>query len=443
MAYETAGYLILTLTMQTAPAPPAGTHVYQPTELNREVRLHLEAGFARVWVQGEISNLARPASGHLYFSLKDDQAQIRCALFRGNVRGPVRPANGQQVIAAGRISLFEPRGDYQLIVDHLLDAGAGALQQAFEALKKKLDAEGLFAPERKRALPAFPRRIVLVTSPSGAAVRDILHVLGRRWPLARIRIYPTLVQGSDAPPAIVRALEAAGRHAFGELVIVARGGGSLEDLWAFNTEPVARAVAACPVPVISAVGHETDFTIADFVADVRAPTPSAAAELAVPDAREQRTRLDQLERRLGRHTGDRLDRRVQLLDHLERRLRSQHPQRRLHDFAQRLDRAQQRLWRATPARIEHHHGNLLQLHRRLRQNARHRIEQSQLRLTGLARALDSVSPLAVLGRGYAVIRGADGRALADADAFRPGLDINVLMHEFELDARVTSAPRPR
>lgn len=424
-------------------SPPPGTHVYQPAELNREVRTHLEAGFPRVWVQGEISNLATPASGHVYFSLKDDRAQIRCALFKGNARGAMRPANGQQVIAAGRISLFEPRGDYQLIVDHLLDAGAGALQQAFEALKKKLDAEGLFAAERKRSLPAFPERIALVTSPSGAAVRDLVHVLGRRWPLARVRIYPTLVQGADAPPAIVRALEAAGRNGYAQTVIVARGGGSLEDLWAFNEESVARAIAACPVPVISAVGHETDFTIADFVADVRAPTPSAAAELAVPDIDEQGARVEQLVRRLRRNAGQGLDRRTQLLDHLDRRLGARHPQRRLNEAADKIETASRRMHAFMKSRIGREQERLDRLHIRLRGSGTNRVEGARLRLAGLARALDGVSPLAVLGRGYAVVRDAEGHALTQAADYEPGLDINLLLQGFEVDARVVTEPKAR
>jgi exodeoxyribonuclease VII large subunit len=259
-------------------------HVYSPSELNREVRLHLEMGFPRILVEAEISNLSRAGSGHCYFTLKDDKAQIRCALFRSAaVRQDVRLENGMQVLARGRISLYEPRGDFQLILESVQDAGEGALQRQFEALKRKLQVEGLFDAAHKQALPPYPGRIGLVTSPRGAAVRDILHVLDRRWPLARVRLYPVLVQGSGAAVEIRAAIEAANRHRWAELLIVGRGGGSLEDLLAFNDEALARAVFASAIPVISAVGHETDLSICDFVADLRAPTPSAAAELATPD----------------------------------------------------------------------------------------------------------------------------------------------------------------
>src|SRR6056297_2038274 len=251
-------------------APGPETRVYQPVELNREVRVHLEAGFPRLWIAGEISNLARPASGHWYFTRKDERAQIRCALFRGqreNVVGD--PQSGDQVLVRGRISLYEPRGDYQLIADALLPAGSGQLQQAFEALKRKLEAEGLFAQELKRALPPHPRTIAVVTSASGAAVRDILTTLARRWPMARVALNASPVQGEQAVPGLIKALDRIDADGSADVVILARGGGSIEDLWAFNDETLARTIAELPVPVVSGVGHETDFTIADFVADVR------------------------------------------------------------------------------------------------------------------------------------------------------------------------------
>ncbi|NNK32485.1 MAG: exodeoxyribonuclease VII large subunit, partial [Xanthomonadales bacterium] len=259
-------------------------HVYTPSELNREIKLHLEAGFPRLLIEAEVSNLARPASGHLYFSLKDERAQVRCAMFRSAaMRSAVQVENGLKVLAAGRISLYEPRGEYQFIVERLQEAGEGALQRRFEELKKRLESEGLFDPARKKPLPPYPARIGLVTSRSGAALRDLLHVLGRRWPVAAIRLHPVAVQGADAPSELRRAIEAANRHGWAEILIVGRGGGSLEDLAAFNEESVARAVHDSTIPVVSAVGHETDFSICDFVADLRAPTPSAAAELATPD----------------------------------------------------------------------------------------------------------------------------------------------------------------
>ena len=242
-------------------------HIYTPTELNREAKLHLEAGFSRIWLEAEVSNLSRPASGHLYFSLKDNRSQIRCALFKGAaMKQPVQPENGHKVLVSGRITLYEPRGDYQMIVDSLQHAGEGLLQQQFEALKRKLEKEGLFDPGKKHPLPAYPSQIALITSPSGSVVRDMLHVLKRRWPLARVRLYPVSVQGAESPPALVRAIQAANQHQWADVILLGRGGGSLEDLWAFNDEQVARSIAASDIPIVSAVGHETDFSISDFVA---------------------------------------------------------------------------------------------------------------------------------------------------------------------------------
>lgn len=447
--------------------PPAGTHVYTPTELNGEVRLHIEAGFPQVWLSGEISNLSRPASGHMYFSLKDDRAQVRCALFRGKLRAAsVQPENGLAVIAAGRLSLFEPRGDYQLIVDRLIEAGAGALQQAFEALKKKLEAEGLFAAERKRPLPPMPARLGVLTSPSGAAVRDIVHVIRRRWPLTDIRIYATPVQGDEAAPGVIRALRAAARHGWAETLIIARGGGSLEDLWPFNDETLARTIAESPVPVISAVGHETDFSIADFVADVRAPTPSAAAELAVPDRRPYTERLRRCATTLERQATRRLDTAAQTLDHLQRRLNGRHPRRRLDDHARRLEELRGRLARHMRAtlvrqtrRLEQAAGRLGQqspdrrvsragrelesLNARLERAARNGLEQRGQRLTGAARALEAVNPLAVLGRGYALVIDETGRAVTERESFTRDRDLKLLMHEFSVPVRVTGPTRER
>ncbi|MGH8149425.1 MAG: exodeoxyribonuclease VII large subunit, partial [Steroidobacteraceae bacterium] len=265
-------------------APHSDRVVYTVTRLNREVRTLLERQLAVLWVEGELSNFSQPASGHWYFSLKDRDAQVRCAMFRQrNAAVGFTPKVGQQVLARGRVSLYEPRGDFQLIVEHLEEAGVGALQREFERLKAKLAAEGLFAAELKRGLPRFPVRIAVVTSPSGAAVRDVLHILRRRFPPAAVLVYPTAVQGPAAAPAIVETLALASQRAECDVLILARGGGSLEDLWAFNDERVARAIRASSIPVITGIGHEIDFTIADFAADVRAPTPSGAAELVTPD----------------------------------------------------------------------------------------------------------------------------------------------------------------
>src|SRR5579864_6717673 len=267
-----------------AGAPPR--EVYSVSRLNREVRTLLERGLGTVWVAGELSNFSQPASGHWYFSVKDRNAQLRCAMYRSkNGFVGFTPRAGMQVLLRGRISLYEAKGECQLIVEHLEEAGVGALKREFERLKVKLSAEGLFALERKRSLPRFPARIGVVTSPSGAALRDILHILARRFPPAAVLIYPTPVQGAAAVPSIVATLQLASARAECDVLLLARGGGSLEDLWCFNDERVARAIHASAIPVVSGVGHEVDFTIADFVADARAPTPSAAAELAVPDGR--------------------------------------------------------------------------------------------------------------------------------------------------------------
>src|SRR6056297_2567174 len=325
-------------------APGPETRVYQPVELNREVRVHLEAGFPRLWIAGEISNLARPASGHWYFTLKDDRAQIRCALFRGqreNVTGD--PQSGDQVLVRGRLSLYEARGDYQLIADAMLPAGSGALQQAFEALKKKLEGEGLFDPASKRPLPRYPQSIAVVTSHTGAAVRDILTTLKRRWPAAQVKLYKTQVQGERAAPELVRALDAVERDGSSDVVILARGGGSLEDLWAFNDETLARRIAALTVPLVSGVGHETDFTIADFVADLRAATPTAAAEAVTPDGPALLRQVRLLDSRAVRAVGRKLEQSWQRLDSITRRLARRHPTRQLNERRRELVALQARL----------------------------------------------------------------------------------------------------
>ncbi|MGY6555959.1 MAG: exodeoxyribonuclease VII large subunit [Wenzhouxiangella sp.] len=449
----------------TIPAPGPEARIFAPAELNQEARIHLEAGFPRLWVRGEISNLARPASGHLYFSLKDVKAQIRCALFRGHASGiGFRPQNGDQVLVRGRLSLYEPRGDYQLIADGLLAAGAGELQAAFEALKKKLEAEGLFAPERKKPLPMWPQRLAVVTSPSGAAVRDILHVLAQRWPLIQVRIYSAQVQGEAAPGELIRALRAADSDDFADLILLARGGGSLEDLWAFNDEQLARVIANLRRPVISGVGHETDFTIADFVADLRAPTPSAAAAAATPDGPALRARIHELITRIQTAAQRRLQREAQTVDNWQRRLQAHSPNRRLQDMArrrielerrlvramrqsraqhqQRLGSVGGRLQQASPARrIESLHDRGRTLQQRLLRAMERQLERSAARLASQARALDSISPLKVLERGYAVVRDPAGAALTRIDQFRPDQDLTLRFRHFEVPARVSAAPR--
>lgn len=367
--------------------------VYTVGRLNREVRLILEAGMPPLWVEGEISNLSTPSSGHWYFTLKDREAQVRCAMFRSrNLAVGFRPRDGQLLMVRGRVGLYEPRGDYQLIAEQMEDAGEGALRREFERLKAKLAAEGLFDAALKRPLPAMPRRIAVITSPTGAAVRDILHILARRFPPAAVLVHPVPVQGAAAAPAIIAALDRAGARGDSDVVILARGGGSIEDLWSFNDEGVARAIRRCPLPVVTGVGHETDFTIADFAADVRAPTPSGAAELVVPDraalldglqATRQRLQLA-MQRQLA-HAGHRHET-------LAARLQRAHPGARLAQQAQRLD----------------------ELELRLRGGWSGCLTRATQQLMLAQRALHAISPLATLARGYAIATGAAGEAVTDA-----------------------------
>ena len=398
------------------------------SELNREVRQLIERGFPLIWVEGELSNVARPSSGHLYFTLKDRNAQVRCAMFRNrNSLLRFKPADGTQVMARARVSLYEPRGDYQLIVEHMEESGHGALQRAFDELKGKLAAEGLFAEEHKRALPHFPHRVGVITSPTGAAIRDILSVLRRRFPALPVLVYPVPVQGEAAAPQIAATLAEASRRGDCDVLILARGGGSLEDLWAFNEEFVARAIHACEIPVISGVGHEVDVTIADFVADVRAPTPSAAAELVSRSAEDLTQGFARLDQRLQGLMRQRLQQGGLRLAHLARRLEQRHPAQQLRQQNQRLDELEQRLLRAqrriteraaerltraqlhlrrlSPARRVERHGDRLQaLSRRLNGAIGLRMERQAARLGAVARALNTVSPLATLDRGYAIVK---------------------------------------
>ncbi len=438
-----------------------GRTVFTVTRLNREVRTLLERGLGVVWVEGELSNLSQPASGHWYFSLKDRDAQVRCAMFRMRNRAVgFVPKAGQQVLARGRVSLYEPRGDYQLIVEHLEEAGLGALQREFERLKAKLSAEGLFALEAKRALPRFPRRIAVVTSPTGAAVRDVLHILARRFPPAGVRVYPVPVQGAAAAPAIVEALSLAARRADCDVLILARGGGSLEDLWAFNDERVARAIRACTLPVITGVGHEVDFTIADFAADARAPTPSGAAELAVP---ERAALLESLARTAGRIGATmRRDLRAAAarFEAMNGRLKRAHPGLRLAHQAQRLDDLEQRLalalrgtlngarhrLAATQARLMPHspqrltrelHARIDTLAARLERHMSGELSRLTHRVDLAQRTLRSTGPLATLARGYAIVTRADGTLLTDATVVAPGEQIEARLASGRLRARVS------
>jgi exodeoxyribonuclease VII large subunit len=385
--------------MQRPAEPAPRREVYTVSRLNREARMLLEAGLPPCWIEGELSNFARPSSGHWYFTLKDADAQVRCAMFRNaNTRVRVAPRDGMHVLIRARVSLYEARGEYQLIAEHLEEAGEGALRRRFEELKARLAAEGLFATELKRPLPRLPRRIGVVTSPTGAAIRDILHVLARRFPAVPVLIYPVAVQGAGASAEIAAAIGLASGRRDADVLILARGGGSLEDLWAFNEERVARAIRACTIPVVSGVGHEVDFTIADFAADLRAPTPSAAAEAVVPDRAEWRRSIGATQQRLARAWQRLGGQARERLAWLVRRLELTHPRTRLAARAQRLDELEARLGRAL----------------------RRELTGAGARLTAAARTLNAVSPLATLERGYAIVTRPDGSVVRAARDVAPG-----------------------
>jgi len=447
-------------------SPPArpDRDIYSVSRLNREVRVLLERGFGSLWLEAEVSNFSRPGSGHWYFSLKDATAQVRCAMFRQrNMLCPFTARDGQKVLVRARIGLYEPRGEYQLIIDHMEDAGLGALKRKFEELSAKLKQEGLFAAERKRPLPGLPKRIGIITSPTGAAVRDILHVLARRFPAAAVLIYPVPVQGALAAAEIVAALEAAGRRAECDVLILARGGGSLEDLWAFNDERLARAIVASPIPVITGIGHEIDFTIADFAADVRAPTPSAAAELVVPDADEWLNIFMRLGTQLRRGLRRRLEERGERLRWLIGRAALVSPTARLGAHAQRLDELEQSLVRALRRRLQERRERLRwlvgravllspstrlaqqrllleNLTGRLGRAGQHALDSRRKRLLPLVRTLNAVSPLATLERGYAIVSLEGGDILRNAADAKPGSLIEARLAHGRLRARVEGTP---
>ncbi len=447
-------------------APARERRVWSVTDLTAAIRNTLESDFAEVWLEGEISNCRPWSTGHLYFTLKDSSAQIKAVMFRTAGRYlKFKPEDGLHVIARGRVSVYDAKGEYQIVCEHLEPVGQGALQLAFEQLKKRLAAEGLFDTARKRKLPALPRKIGIVTSLDGAAIRDIVKVIGRRYPNAHLVIRPTRVQGEGAASDIARGLRAIARVPGVDVVIVGRGGGSIEDLWAFNEEVVARAIFQSPVPVISAVGHETDFTIADFVADVRAPTPSAAAEMVVAGKEEFCSRIDRLSGRLAGAVRTRLERGRVTLHRIETRpglaglparlvLRGRHVadlthalgragrgvigrrERRLqelrigleaHDLRRRLGGIRSKLQRAhaalTAAAVRVHH-------------------RADGRLRTQAARLESLSPLAVLGRGYAVCWNAERtRVIRDAGTIAPGDAVRVTLRTGELDCTVDNSRR--
>jgi exodeoxyribonuclease VII large subunit len=419
------------------PEPPPPRRVLTVSDLNARIRTLLEEQFIEVWVEGELSNSKVWNTGHMYFTLKDPGAQIRSVMFRSALRLlRFKPQDGLRVIARGRISVYDPKGEYQLVCEHLEPEGLGALQLAFEQLKQRLQAAGLFDPRRKRALPALPRKIGVVTSLDGAAVRDIIQVLRRRYPNAHIIIRPTRVQGEGAALDIARALAGIGRVSGVDVVIVGRGGGSIEDLWAFNEEVVARAIAGCPVPTISAVGHESDVTIADFVADLRAPTPSAAAEMVVARKDDFCNHIDRLAHRVQAAMATRLHRcesRVRTLDARSATIRGQVAARQrsyqslsrtleTFDLRRRLGRVRTRLMAAEG---------------RLAGATTKRRHRADGRLRATAARLEALCPLAVLGRGYAVCWNADRTAVVrDAARVAEGDRVRVTLARGELDCHV-------
>ena len=434
--------------------------VYSVSELNSAVARLLEQEFAWIWVEGEISNLATPASGHIYFTLKDAEAQVRCAMFRGRNRElKFRPENGTQVIVRGKVSLYEVRGDYQLIVDRMEEAGAGALQRKFEELKHKLAAEGLFSEAGKQAIPEVPACIGVITSRTGAAIRDVLSVIARRFPSVPVMLYPVPVQGEESAPAICRALQLAQQHAACDVLLLVRGGGSLEDLWSFNEESVARAIFDCPIPVVSGIGHEVDITIADFVADHRAATPTAAAETVTPDQQAWMQTLDWYRSRIEQLALEKIARPGERLSWLRTRLMQQHPlsilQRlgqRLGDFEKRLrlkmeydvrsanDRVSQlqtRLLSRSPAvAIRDYHNRVAHLHQLALFSIRSDLQERKSRLSNLASTLNAISPLQTLSRGYSITCDADGHTITDAGRVAEHDLITTRLHLGQLVSRI-------
>lgn len=445
-----------------APSP----QVFTVSQLNRQARVLLESHFDFVWVEGEVSNFAAPSSGHWYFSLKDGEAQVRCAMFRNrNQRLRFTPESGDHLRLRCRVSLYEGRGEFQLIAEHIEHAGEGALQIAFEKLKARLLAEGLFDPARKQPLPVSVSHLGVITSPTGAAIHDILTVLERRCPAIEVSILPVAVQGEAAAGEICAAIERANQlHADGEIhldaLIVGRGGGSLEDLWAFNEESVARAIAASELPIVSAVGHEVDFSIADMVADHRAPTPSAAAELLSPDQKEWLVRLGQLEQALEQAVRRKLTTASKELAHLQQRLK--HPGAQLREQSQRLDELEQRLLLAQrnvfdrrrqelallesrlrasspSARLRQLRGELSSHQNRLETAIHRRLEQARAQLGQLSGVLQSLSPQATLARGYAIVLDQNGRVVTDAQDVATGQQLRTRLARGEIDVEVLEA----
>lgn len=425
-------------------------HIFSVSEINNSVKQLLEHQFANIWIEAEISNLVQPRSGHIYLTLKDDNAQLRAAMFRGNnMRLAFKPKDGMQVLVRGRLSLFAPRGDYQLIIDKMEEAGEGALQRAFEQLKRKLQQEGLFEDSRKQTIPNRPRTIGVVTSATGAAIHDILSVLKRRFPLTKVIIYPTQVQGEEASAQICQAIAVANQRKECEVLIVGRGGGSLEDLWCFNSEQLARTIVASELPIISAVGHQVDFTIADFVADARAPTPSAAAEMLSANADEILENLQGYEYWFENKIRSLLNDKQQQLHWVSKHLK--HPGRRLEEHTQRLDQLETRLRNSLHTRLLLQKSQLRSLSSRMQSQRpsqkisayrkdlehatvaiqkamRFKAQQSQQSIQNLAHRLNTVSPLNTLARGYSISKTEQGKIVLSSNELKSGDKIHTQLH---------------
>lgn len=436
--------------------------IYSVSQLNQSVRQLLELQIGRIWLNAEISNFSQPASGHWYFTLKDEKAQLRAAMFRGqNIRVNFRPQNGQQVLVRATVTMYEPRGEYQLIIENMQPAGDGLLQQQFEILKQKLSAEGLFAQHYKQALPMPAKRLGVITSATGAALHDILNILKRRDPSLPVIIYPTAVQGEDAPRQIIRAIELANHRQECDVLIVGRGGGSLEDLWAFNDERVARAIFASQLPIIAAVGHETDVTIADFVADLRAPTPSAAAELVSRNQQELLRQLLEQKQRLEMAMDYFMARKLRIFSQLQHKLQQQHPELRITRQHNYLIQLQQKLVNSTQQYLQQINRQQYNLEQRLilcdprpqLQNCRQRYIQQQFQLKQLitqilsqyrekfsvsCSRLEAVSPLATLARGYSISESPNGQVLTKTQQIHIGETLKTRLQDGWLESKILS-----
>lgn len=439
---------------------PTMQTIYSVSRLNRDVKSLLEQNFFSIQVSGEISNLSRPSSGHLYFSLKDERAQVRCALFKSQAqRLKFEPENGLQILASANVSLYEARGDYQLIINQMQESGDGALRRAFDQLKAKLDAKGLFSPDHKKQLPRIPAAIGIITSASGAAIRDILSVLARRFPGIPIIIYPVMVQGNEAKYEINQAIITANQRKECDVLLLARGGGSLEDLWAFNEEMVANAIYKSRIPIISGIGHETDTTIADYVADLRAATPTAAAEHCTPDGQQWLGQFQAYEQRLIQLIKNRIQQTAQHLDWLTKNLQLQHPGKQLQIKAQRLDELELRLTNTlknqlsqAKARLTTHHAQLWQynpahtvqrlkskyltLNNRLNTNIKTRLHKRHEKLAHLSQTLNIVSPLATLQRGYTLSTDQQGELITSTQHLKVGQIFNTHLATGSISSRI-------